>query len=88
MHAVDDSSSVTEDAPATAIDVLANDVNDGGPETIASVDTTGTHGDVRIAGEPKRPPNIVFILTDDQSIESVAKMPFVATGWVRSRTRS
>ena len=86
LQAVDDSSSVTEDAPATAIDVLANDPAPvGTPNVIQSVDTTGTHGDVRIAGEPKRPPNIVFILTDDQSIESVAKMPFVShyAGWDR-----
>ncbi len=86
LQAVDDSASVTEDAPATAIDVLANDAApDGTPNVIQSVDTTGTHGDVRIAGEPKRPPNIVFILTDDQSMESVPKMPFVGhyPGWDR-----
>ena len=87
LQAVDDSSSVAEDAPPTAIDVLANDAAppDGTPNVIQSVDTTGTHGDVRIAGQPKRPPNIVFILTDDQSIESVAKMPFVShyAGWDR-----
>ena len=34
--AVDDTATVAEDAPATAIDVLANDTDvDGGPKTIA-----------------------------------------------------
>ena len=48
--AVDDTETVTEDAPATAIDVLANDTDvDGGPISIASV-TQPAHGNVVITG--------------------------------------
>ena len=44
--AVDDAATVTEDDPATAIDVLANDTDiDGGPKAIASVTRPGQrHG--------------------------------------------
>jgi hypothetical protein len=49
--AVNDSATVTEDASATAISVLGNDSDiDGGPKTINSVNTTGTHGTVAITG--------------------------------------
>jgi VCBS repeat-containing protein len=49
--AVSDSKTVSEDAPATAINVLANDTDiDGGPKRVESVDTTGTHGAVNITG--------------------------------------
>jgi N-acetylglucosamine-6-sulfatase len=81
--AVDDTATVSEDAPFSGIDVTANDTDvDGGPKTVASVDATGTHGEVKRV--PDRP-NIVFIFSDDQSIESVAKMPFVSgsTRWHR-----
>jgi hypothetical protein len=48
--AVDDSATVTEDGPATAIDVLANDTDpDGGPITIMAK-TDGAHGTVTITG--------------------------------------
>ena len=48
--AVDDTKTVTEDAPATAIDVLANDTDvDSGPISIASV-TPPAHGNVVITG--------------------------------------
>ena len=48
--AVDDSKTVTEDDPATAIDVLANDTDvDGGPKSVASV-TQPAHGTVVITG--------------------------------------
>ena len=48
--ALDDTKTVTEDAPATAIDVLANDADvDGGPISIASV-TQPAHGNVVITG--------------------------------------
>jgi VCBS repeat-containing protein len=48
--AVDDTKTVAEDAPATAIDVLANDTDtDGGPKNVASV-TQPTHGTVVITG--------------------------------------
>ena len=47
--AVDDSATVTEDDPATSINVFANDTDsDGGPKSIASVDTTATNGQVTI----------------------------------------
>jgi Bacterial Ig domain/Bacterial cadherin-like domain len=47
----DDSATLTEDADATVVPVLANDTDvDGGPKTINSVDTTGTHGTVTITG--------------------------------------
>jgi VCBS repeat-containing protein len=49
--AVNDSATVTEDANATSISVLGNDTDiDGGPKTINSVGTTGTHGTVAITG--------------------------------------
>ena len=49
--AANDSATVTEDANATAVAVLTNDSDiDGGPKTINSVDTTGTHGTVAITG--------------------------------------
>ena len=48
--AVDDTMTVTEDDPATAIDVLANDTDtDGGPKSVASV-TQPTNGTVVITG--------------------------------------
>ena len=48
--AVDDSATVTEDAAATAVDVLANDTDpDGGPSRIASV-TQPANGTVAITG--------------------------------------
>jgi len=48
--AVDDSATVTEDDPATAINVLANDTDvDGGPKSIASV-TQPANGSVVITG--------------------------------------
>jgi N,N-dimethylformamidase beta subunit-like, C-terminal/Bacterial Ig domain/Bacterial cadherin-like domain len=48
--AVQDSKSVTEDDPATAVDVLANDTDpDGGTKSIASV-TQPTHGQAVITG--------------------------------------
>ena len=48
--AVGDSTSVAEDASATAIDVLTNDTDmDAGPKTIASK-TDGSHGTVAITG--------------------------------------
>ena len=48
--AVDDTKTVTEDAAATAVDVLANDTDvDGGPKAIASV-TQPAHGTVVITG--------------------------------------
>ncbi len=48
--AVDDTKTVTEDAPATAIDVLANDTDvDSGPISIASVNPPA-HGNVVITG--------------------------------------
>ena len=48
--AVNDSATIVEDSPATAIDVLANDTDvDGGPKTIASK-TDGSHGTVEITG--------------------------------------
>ncbi len=48
--AVDDTKTVVEDDPATAIDVLANDTDtDGGPKTITAV-TQPTHGTVVITG--------------------------------------
>jgi len=48
--AVDDTATVLEDDPATAVDVLANDTDvDGGPRTIASV-TQPAHGTVVITG--------------------------------------
>ncbi|WP_344777895.1 Ig-like domain-containing protein [Nocardioides panacisoli] len=49
-HAVDDAASLTEDDPATAVDVLANDTDsDGGPKAIASV-TQPSHGTATIVG--------------------------------------
>ena len=48
--AVDDTKTVSEDAAATAIDVLANDTDtDGGPKTVASA-TDPTHGTVVVTG--------------------------------------
>ena len=48
--AVDDTTTVVEDAAPTAIDVLANDTDtDGGPKNVASV-TQPTHGTVVITG--------------------------------------
>ena len=48
--AVNDSDTVIEDAPATAIDVLANDGDmDGGPKTVIGR-TNGAHGAVAILG--------------------------------------
>ena len=48
--AVHDSKSVTEDDPATAVDVLANDTDvDGGSKSIASI-TQPVHGQVVITG--------------------------------------
>src|SRR5206468_4148353 len=48
--AVNDAATVEEDAPATAIDVLANDTDvDGGPKSIASV-TQPANGTVVITG--------------------------------------
>ncbi|WP_284535056.1 Ig-like domain-containing protein [Nocardioides sp. T2.26MG-1] len=48
--AVDDSATVTEDDPATGIDVLGNDTDvDGGPMLVASVTQAG-HGTVAITG--------------------------------------
>jgi len=48
--AVDDSATLTEDAAATAIDVLANDTDtDGGPKTIEAV-TQPANGTVAITG--------------------------------------
>ena len=50
--AVNDTKTVTEDAGATAIDVLANDTDvDGGPKTIASV-TQPANGTVAVARQP------------------------------------
>jgi hypothetical protein len=47
--AVDDTKTITEDDPATVIDVLANDTDvDGGPKRVDSVDRTGTIGTVAI----------------------------------------
>ena len=49
--AVNDSATVTEDANATAVTVLANDTDiDGGQKSINSVGATGTHGTVAITG--------------------------------------
>ena len=49
-NAVSDAATVSEDAAATAIDVLANDTDiDGGPREVASK-TNGTHGTVAITG--------------------------------------
>ncbi|MGB7587798.1 MAG: Ig-like domain-containing protein [Solirubrobacterales bacterium] len=49
--AINDSTTVSEDASATAIDVLANDTDiDGGPKSIVGK-TNGTHGNVAITGE-------------------------------------
>jgi hypothetical protein len=49
--AVNDSTTVAEDANATSIAVLGNDTDiDGGTKTINSVGTTGTHGTVAITG--------------------------------------
>jgi hypothetical protein len=49
--AVNDSRTVNEDSPATAMHVLPNDLNaDGGPITITSVNDAGTHGTVQITG--------------------------------------
>jgi VCBS repeat-containing protein len=85
--AVDDAATVSEDDQPATIDVLANDTDvDGGPKAIESVDVTGTNGQVSIAGAgPADRPNIVFILTDDQSYDSLSKMPFVShfAGWDR-----
>ena len=48
--AVDDTKTITEDAAATAVDVLANDTDtDGGPKTVTAV-TQPTHGTVVITG--------------------------------------
>jgi alpha-tubulin suppressor-like RCC1 family protein len=48
--AVNDSDSLIEDSPATAIDVLVNDTDmDGGPKTITGR-TNGSHGPVAIIG--------------------------------------
>jgi VCBS repeat-containing protein len=48
--AVDDSATVTEDDPATSVDVLANDpIGDGGPRSIVSVTQPG-NGTVAITG--------------------------------------
>jgi hypothetical protein len=48
--AVDDSDTVQEDAPPTAIDVLANDTDiDGGAKAVAGR-TNGSHGSVAIIG--------------------------------------
>jgi len=48
--AVDDSATVAEDAPATAIPVLANDTDvDGGPRSVASV-SQPANGEVAITG--------------------------------------
>jgi len=48
--AVDDTRSLTEDASATAVDVLANDTDvDGGPKTVEAVNQP-THGAVTITG--------------------------------------
>ena len=48
--AVNDSATLDEDAPATAVDVLSNDGDiDGGPVFVASK-TNGAHGDVAITG--------------------------------------
>jgi len=49
-HAVDDTATVAQDDPATAIDVLANDTDvDAGPMSVASV-TQPAHGTVVITG--------------------------------------
>jgi hypothetical protein len=49
--AVNDSATTSEDAAATAIDVLSNDTDtDGGPKTIGSVNASGVHGAVTITG--------------------------------------
>src|SRR4029077_11999427 len=49
--AVNDSATMTEDASATAINVLVNDTDvDGGAKTIASVNGSGTNGTVAITG--------------------------------------
>jgi len=49
--AVNDAATVNEDANATSVSVLANDTDiDGGPKTINSVGTAGTHGTVAITG--------------------------------------
>ena len=49
--AIADSATVTEDDPATAIDVLANDIDvDGGPKTITGV-SDPTNGTVVITGD-------------------------------------
>jgi ELWxxDGT repeat protein len=48
--AVDDSDSVAEDSPATAVEVLANDIDsDDGPKAVASV-TQPSHGEVVVTG--------------------------------------
>jgi hypothetical protein len=49
--AVNDSATLTEDAVASAINVLGNDTDvDGGAKTIGSVNATGTDGSVVITG--------------------------------------
>ena len=49
--AVNDPATITEDASATSVNVLANDTDiDGGPKEVASK-TDGTHGSVAITGE-------------------------------------
>ncbi len=49
-NAVSDAATVSEDASATSINVLANDTDiDGGPREVASK-TNGTHGSVAITG--------------------------------------
>jgi VCBS repeat-containing protein len=46
-----DSATITEDAGATGINVLANDTDiDGGPKAVASVNATGAHGAMVITG--------------------------------------
>jgi VCBS repeat-containing protein len=83
--AVDDTATVSEDDPFTPVDVLANDTDpDGAPMVVESVDTSATSGQVRIGSGIDRP-NIVLIVTDDQSFESVAKMPYLSSrsGWYR-----
>ncbi len=48
--AVEDSDTLTEDAPATAIDVLANDTDVDGGEKLIIGRTNGAHGSVAIIG--------------------------------------
>ena len=83
--AVKDSKTLTEDDPATAIDVLANDTDvDAGPKSIASK-TEGAHGTVAITGGGSGltyTPDANYCGTDPSPTRSTAARP------PRSRSRS